>query len=71
MSKILTALIISLGSIGVANADCGLLSDLLGNCSPSSGPVQAPEIDPASALSGLTLLAGGLVVLRGRKRGKK
>lgn len=29
----------------------------------------APEIDPASALSALTLLGGGLLVLRGR--GKK
>jgi hypothetical protein len=27
----------------------------------------APEIDPASAVSGLTLLLGGLVVLRGRR----
>jgi hypothetical protein len=26
----------------------------------------APEIDPASAMSALTLLAGGLLVLRGR-----
>jgi hypothetical protein len=26
-----------------------------------------PEIDPASALSGLTLLAGALAVLRGRR----
>jgi hypothetical protein len=32
--------------------------------------VQAPEIDPASALSALTLLAGGLAVIRGRKAGK-
>jgi hypothetical protein len=30
--------------------------------------VAAPEIDPASAASGLALLLGGLVVLRGRKR---
>jgi hypothetical protein len=29
---------------------------------------RAPEIDPASALAGLTLLAGGLAVLRGRRR---
>jgi hypothetical protein len=29
--------------------------------------VKAPEIDPASAMAGLTLLAGGLAVLRGRK----
>ena len=27
----------------------------------------APEIDPASAVSGLTLLLGGIAVLRGRK----
>jgi hypothetical protein len=29
--------------------------------------VRAPEIDPASAMAALTLLAGGLAVLRGRK----
>jgi len=28
----------------------------------------APEIDPASAISALTLLAGGLAVIRGRRR---
>jgi LPXTG-motif cell wall-anchored protein len=27
----------------------------------------APEIDPSSALAGLSLLAGGLLVLRGRR----
>jgi LPXTG-motif cell wall-anchored protein len=30
--------------------------------------VRAPEIDPASAMAGLTMLAGGLAVLRGRRR---
>lgn len=30
--------------------------------------VPAPEIDPASAIAGLTMLAGGLAVLRGRRR---
>jgi hypothetical protein len=30
-------------------------------------PVSAPEIDPTSAASGLTLLLGGLLVLRGRR----
>ena len=36
---------------------------------PSYQPqaVQAPEIDPASAMAGLTMLAGGLAVLRGRR----
>lgn len=32
--------------------------------------VKAPEIDPASAMAGLTLLAGGLAVLRGRRAKK-
>ncbi len=31
-------------------------------------PTSAPEIDPASAASALTLLLGGLMVLRGKKR---
>lgn len=35
--------------------------------SPPSTPVRAPEIDPSSAMAGLTLLAGGLAVLRGRR----
>jgi LPXTG-motif cell wall-anchored protein len=35
---------------------------------PRTGPVPAPEIDPASAMAGLTMLAGGLAVLRGRRR---
>ena len=39
-------------------------------CFPASSPsrVKAPEIDPASAMAGLTMLAGGLAVLRGRRR---
>jgi hypothetical protein len=32
--------------------------------------VRAPELDPASMVSGLTLLAGALVVLRGRRAAK-
>jgi hypothetical protein len=39
-------------------------------CPPSEypKPLKAPEIDPASAMAGLTMLAGGLAVLRGRRR---
>jgi len=33
-----------------------------------TSPVRAPEIDPSQAAAGLTLLAGGLLVLRGRRR---
>jgi hypothetical protein len=32
---------------------------------------RAPEIDPAGAIAGLTFLAGGLAVLRGRRRTTK
>ena len=35
-----------------------------------TGPGQAPEIDPTSALSALALLMGGLAVIRGRKSGQ-
>jgi hypothetical protein len=35
-----------------------------------SPPMRAPEIDPASAASGLTLLLGGLAVARGRRAKK-
>jgi hypothetical protein len=34
----------------------------------SDGVVGAPEIDPSWAIAGLTLLAGGLAVLRGRRQ---
>ncbi|HEY6516041.1 MAG TPA: hypothetical protein VIY50_07850 [Steroidobacteraceae bacterium] len=33
--------------------------------------VSAPEFDPASAMAALTLLSGGLAVIRGRRRGKR
>jgi hypothetical protein len=39
---------------------------LAGAASASVVVAQTPEIDPASAMAGLTLLAGGLAVLRGR-----
>ena len=40
---------------GITNLGCGT-------------PVGAPEIDPASAISGMTLLLGGLAVIRGRRK---
>ena len=45
------------------------LSDRHPVASASGAPsaVAAPEIDPASAASGLILLLGGIAVLRGRK----
>jgi hypothetical protein len=38
---------------------------VINNSSPPA--TAAPEIDPASALGGLTLLLGGLAVVRGRR----
>ena len=35
--------------------------------SPPPNPVKAPEIDAASTIAGLTLMFGGLAVLRGRR----
>ena len=35
--------------------------------SPNPSPVAAPEIDAASAVAGLTLMIGGLAILRGRR----
>ena len=43
---------------------------ILSNVSPVQGTAQAPEIDPASTLSALTLLIGGLAVIRGKKFAK-
>jgi len=37
---------------------------------PSGPSFAAPEIDPASALSAMTMLASGLVIVRGRRSKK-
>jgi hypothetical protein len=36
------------------------------NSAPNKGAFPAPEIDPASALTAMTMLGTGLVILRGR-----
>jgi hypothetical protein len=43
---------------------------ILSNVSQVQSVSQAPEIDPASTLSALTLLIGGLAVIRGKKFAK-
>lgn len=52
------------GSMGFS----GGFSGPPGGGSGGGGGMSAPEIDPASAASGLTLLLGSLLVLRGRMR---
>jgi hypothetical protein len=46
---------------------CGPLRFSKVDYSFAPSPTMAPEIDPSSAASGLTLLLGGLLVLRGRR----
>lgn len=40
----------------------------IGSTIAATAAVQLPEVDPASAGSALALLAGTLVVIRGRRR---
>ena len=71
MSKFVAVLVLSMGAVGTAQAGqlCFFNVCITWQDPPPPGtkPTAAPEIDPSSALSGLTLLAGGLAVLRGRR----
>jgi hypothetical protein len=69
MSKIIAVLVWSLAAAAFAQADRDHDRDW-GWGDRDHGPVAAPEIDPASAVGALTLLAGGLAVVRGRSRKK-
>ena len=69
MSKLLATLLLSLSGLTVTVAYFAPPS-FWGGGGNGGGPggFAAPEIDPSSAVSALTLLVGGLVVLRGRFR---
>jgi hypothetical protein len=67
MLKVILGIILSLGLGGVIILQTG--PHFPGH--KGYPPVAAPEIDPAATMSGLTLLAGGLVVLRGRRARKQ
>ncbi len=80
MSKVLTVLALSLLASTAANAmssrphstyqgvDHQTSKDAIVS---ASTPAAAPEIDPGSAISAFTLLAGGLAVIRGRRAASK
>jgi hypothetical protein len=55
------------GADGGALTAADTLADPSFSITVASATVQAPEIDPASSGAALTLLAGGLLVLRGRR----
>jgi LPXTG-motif cell wall-anchored protein len=41
---------------------------MLGVAGAASAVVRVPEIDPGSAVSGLALISGALLVIRGRRK---
>jgi hypothetical protein len=65
MSKFLGALILCIAGATAAQADGWWVKH---QHTPVIMP--APEVDPTSALTGLTLFAGALAVLRGRRNKK-
>ena len=74
MIRLVAALLFSVSGIAIAAAEAGhgpriSSGDWDDHKGFSEHRVRAPEIDLSSAMSALTLLAGGLVVLRGRKSG--
>ena len=70
IAKAIGALALSVGMVGAAFAGQFATAAHVGFAvAPhvAAGVTAAPEIDPASAISGLTLLLGGLAVVRGRR----
>ncbi|HEY2678470.1 MAG TPA: hypothetical protein VGI65_15965 [Steroidobacteraceae bacterium] len=65
MAKLIIVLILSLS--GVTTVAYFAPPTFWGGPGHGGGSVSAPEIDPASAVTALTLLLGGVTVLRARK----
>jgi hypothetical protein len=71
----ITVLLVALSGVASANDSCKKDPFWLfwfQDCTPvghnhGSPPASAPEIDPGSAMAALTMLMGGLAVLRGRR----
>jgi hypothetical protein len=70
VGKFVVMLALSLAAATAANAGIGKkdFGDTRANIHQSTVTASAPEIDPAGMLGGVTLLLGGLAVLRGRRR---
>ncbi|HLZ99665.1 MAG TPA: hypothetical protein VKP66_17145 [Steroidobacteraceae bacterium] len=64
MSKLLGIVALSMCLVGVASAGTQCYR---GNGKPCPSPHTAPEVNAGSLAAGLTLLLGGLAVLRGRQ----
>jgi hypothetical protein len=69
----LAVALMSIAGVASANPGNGCINFFVFEWCPAPtipskpSPVKAPEIDPSSALAGLSLLAGGLTVLRSRR----
>ncbi len=70
----LVLLLVTMAGVASAHEDCKSEKFFFSffdsdSCARHHEPktVAAPEIDPGSAMAGLTLMAGGLAVLRGRR----
>jgi hypothetical protein len=72
MLKVLPVLILAVGATSAANAfELKAVNHQSVSRDATTAVATAPEIDPASAVSAFTLLAGGLAVIRGRRSSKK
>jgi hypothetical protein len=74
VSKLIGVLILSVATWSIANADNNWWNPGGGWGDHHwcyDGKCKTPEIDPASAIGALTVLAGGLAVLRGRRTKNK
>ncbi len=65
-----TAAHANVSSTGVMYHPSSAIFNVLNTQPPTTNVVAAPEIDPATAFSGFTLLAGALAVVRGRRAKK-
>ncbi len=64
MPKLVAVLLLSSFAVTAAYANNWRASSHVGWSSP---PAAAPEIDPTNAVAGITLLFGGLAILRARR----
>ena len=63
-----TIVVVGMTSVGLAQAYNNDSREERGDLPRRLPPEHAPEIDSASATTALALLAGGLLIIRGRRR---
>jgi len=69
MSKLVGILILAFGTAAAATSYAASPRDSFeARARDATTTAAAPEIDPASAFSALTLLGAGVAVIRGRRR---